>query len=226
MSGYTEQEKYEIAKRHLLPKQMKINCLEKHQLRLSAGAIYGIIRNYTREAGVRRLERELARLCRKVVLRITENEEESISVTVNNLSKFLGNQRYHYDKVDTEDPIGVVTGLAWTAVGGDTLTIEVSATSGTGKLNLTGSLGDVMKESAQVALAMSAPVKMCTKKAGLPDKTDIHIHVPEAPCPRTDLLPVSRWQLPSTRLDGKPVHHDLAMTGEITIRVGFCPSAV
>ncbi len=220
LSGYTEQEKYEIAKRHLLPKQMKINALEPGQLKISSAATYEIIRNYTREAGVRQLERELSRLCRKAVLHLTEKQLDSAGITVKNLSDYLGNRRFHYEKVDKEDPVGVVTGLAWTAVGGDTLTIEVSATTGTGKLNLTGNLGDVMKESAQVALAYVRSRKdVNDKRPDFPDKTDIHIHVPEGAVPKDG--PSAGITLASaiySALMEQPVQHDLAMTGEITIR--------
>ncbi len=241
LSGYTEEEKFHIAKLHLLVKQMHRNALPAKSLKVNPTALYDVIRLYTREAGVRQLDRELAKLCRRSVLKLAEIAEgqsnevsehlvdhlqhQKHTITRENLPDYLGRPKYRYDVVDKKDPIGVVTGLAWTAVGGDTLTIEVSTSKGSGKIELTGSLGDVMKESAKVSLAYVRSrqdvAKVCPD---FPEKMDIHIHVPEGAVPKDG--PSAGVTLATalySALLQKKVHHDLAMTGEITIRGRVLP---
>ncbi|MGI6078181.1 MAG: endopeptidase La [Fastidiosipilaceae bacterium] len=225
LSGYTEEEKYHIAKLHLLPKQIGLNALQSNQLTVSKRALMDVIRLYTKEAGVRQLERELSKLCRRGVLRLKEKDEDKQSVTMRNLDDFLGKPKYRYDVIDKEDPVGVVTGLAWTAVGGDTLSIEVGVSSGSGKVELTGSLGDVMKESAKVSLAyIRSREDVHTEHPEFPEKMDIHVHVPEGAVPKDG--PSAGVTLATaiySALMQKPVHHDLAMTGELTIRGRVLP---
>ena len=180
IAGYTELEKLSIAKNHLLPKQLKEHGLTKGQLQLKDDALLDVVRHYTREAGVRSLERVLANLCRKAALQIVSGDKKRVSITTKNLENIIGKRKFRYGQAETENQIGVATGLAYTTVGGDTLQIEVSLSAGTGKLQLTGKLGDVMKESAQTALSY---VRSKAEEFGI-DPTfyknkDIHIHVPE-----------------------------------------------
>lgn len=197
ISGYTELEKIEIAKSHLLPKQIKENGLARNQLRVDAEALRLIVRRYTREAGVRGLERRLAEVCRKTAKVIVSGKRKRVTVSAKNIVDFLGKPLFHYGQAEMEDQVGVATGLAYTTVGGDTLQIEVSLSPGKGKLVLTGKLGDVMKESAQTAFSF---VRSKAETLGLaPDfheKYDIHIHVPEGAVPKDGLLPGSRLQPP------------------------------
>ena len=184
VGGYTYEEKAEIAKKHLIPKQRRLHGLKASQLKISSSALQMITENYTRESGVRSLERRIAQICRKTAVQITTGKSESVSIGTKNISDFLGKPVYHYEKTDSHNQIGIVTGLAWTESGGDTLCIEVNTMPGNGKLELTGNLGDVMQESAKTALSY---VRSCTFKYGIPQdfykKTDIHIHVPEGAIP-------------------------------------------
>lgn len=220
LAGYTEDEKAEIARRHLIPKQIKNHGLRKGEISIEDEAISGIIRYYTREAGVRNLERELSKLARKSITRIVKNETKSVTVTDENLDDFLGVRKYRFGLAESEDQVGVVTGLAYTSVGGDLLSIEALRLPGKGRMKTTGKLGDVMKESIEAAASY---VRSIGPKIGiLPskfDKIDIHVHVPEAATPKdgpsaglamvTSIVSV---------LTGIPVRRDIAMTGEVTLR--------
>lgn len=222
VSGYTEAEKIEIALKHLLPRERKQHGLSGSDLQVSRPAMAALIQGYTQEAGVRQLEREMARLCRCAAIEIAEAEgkKRSIRVTPKNLVELMGKPRYFYDMADKEDQIGVATGLAWTWAGGDTLMIEVNIMPGTGKLILTGQLGDVMKESAQAALTY---IMSRSGTLGLdPEKTkerDIHIHVPAGAIPKDGpSAGITLATALASALTGYPVRHDLAMTGEVTLR--------
>ncbi|MCF1456807.1 MAG: endopeptidase La [Shewanella sp.] len=226
LSGYTEDEKLNIAKQHLLPKQIGRNGLKASELNVDDGAILGIIRYYTREAGVRSLERELSKVCRKVVKQILLDKSiKQVHVTQENLKSFLGVQRFDFGKAESRNQIGQVTGLAWTQVGGDLLTIEATSVPGKGKLTYTGSLGDVMQESIQAAMTV---VRARAEQLGInPDfyeKRDIHIHVPEGATPKDGPSAGCAMctALVST-LTGNPVKADVAMTGEITLRGEVLP---
>ncbi|UDG81408.1 Lon protease [Candidatus Profftia lariciata] len=221
LSGYTEDEKMNIARQHLLPKQLERNALKQGELTVCDSAINGIIRYYTREAGVRSLEREISKLCRKTVKNLLMNPlVKSIKINDNNLKDFLGVQRYDYGRVDSENRIGQVTGLAWTEVGGDLLTVETACMPGKGKLTYTGSLGEVMQESIQAALTV---VRARTKKLGIPtdfyEKCDIHVHVPEGATPKDGpSAGIAMCTALVSCLTSNPVSADVAMTGEITLR--------
>lgn len=221
LSGYTEDEKLNIAKRHLLPKQIERNGLKKKEIEINDSAIIGIIRYYTREAGVRNLERELSRLCRKAVKTILLDKSIShVEITGDNLSDYLGVQRFDYGKAEEANQVGQVTGLAWTEVGGDLLTIEATNVAGKGKTTSTGSLGEVMQESIQTALTV---VRSRADKLGIADdfheKRDIHIHVPEGATPKDGpSAGIAMVTAMVSSLTGKPVRSDVAMTGEITLR--------
>lgn len=221
LSGYTEDEKLNIAKRHLLEKQMERNGLRKGEVEIKDDAILGIIRYYTREAGVRNLERELSTLCRKAVRRILLDKKlKKVEITEKNLEDFLGVQRFDFGKAEDENQIGQVTGLAWTQVGGDLLTIEATNVSGKGKVVCTGSLGDVMKESISTAMTV---VRSRAEKLGIADdfyeKRDIHVHVPEGATPKDGpSAGIAMVTALVSSLTGNPVRADVAMTGEITLR--------
>lgn len=225
LSGYTEEEKFHIGKLHLLPRQITANALEPKQLRVNKAAMMDIIRCYTKEAGVRQLERELSKLCRKVVLHLVEKGESEVRVTAKTLATYLGKPRFRYDVIEKKDPIGVVTGLAWTSVGGDTLSIEVGMSKGSGKIELTGNLGDVMKESAKVSLAyIRSRSDVNEARPDFPEKLDIHVHVPEGAVPKDG--PSAGVTLATalySAIMNLPVRHDIAMTGEITIRGRVLP---
>ncbi|MEC7643508.1 MAG: endopeptidase La [Pseudomonadota bacterium] len=221
LSGYTEDEKLNIAKRHLLPKQIDRNGLKKKEIDVEDSAILGIIRYYTREAGVRNLERELSRLCRKAVKTILLDKSiTKVTINQDNLSDFLGVQRFDYGKAEEANQIGQVTGLAWTEVGGDLLTIEATNVAGKGKITSTGSLGDVMQESIQTALTV---VRSRADKLGIAEdfheKRDIHVHVPEGATPKdgpsAGIAMVTALVSSLTKI---PVRSEVAMTGEITLR--------
>jgi ATP-dependent Lon protease len=221
LSGYTEDEKLNIAKRHLLPKQIDRNGLKKKEIHVEDSAILGIIRYYTREAGVRNLERELSRLCRKAVKTILLDKSiTQVTINQDNLSDFLGVQRFDYGKAEEANQIGQVTGLAWTEVGGDLLTIEATNVAGKGKITSTGSLGDVMQESIQTALTV---VRSRADKLGIAEdfheKRDIHVHVPEGATPKdgpsAGIAMVTALVSSLTKI---PVRSEVAMTGEITLR--------
>ncbi|OZB06409.1 MAG: endopeptidase La [Idiomarina sp. 34-48-12] len=221
LSGYTEDEKLNIAKRHLLPKQIERNGLKNKEINVTDDAINGIIRYYTREAGVRNLEREISRLCRKAVKKIVLDKRiKHVEITGKNLSDFLGVQRFDFGKAEENNQVGQVTGLAWTEVGGDLLTIEATNVAGKGKITSTGSLGDVMQESIQTALTV---VRSRANKLGIPEdfheKRDIHVHVPEGATPKDGpSAGIAMVTALVSSLTEIPVRAEVAMTGEITLR--------
>ncbi|MFP7368928.1 endopeptidase La [Bacillus sp. WP8] len=225
IAGYTEVEKAEIVKDHLLPKQLKEHGLKKGNLQLREAAIYDMIRYYTREAGVRGLERQLAAICRKAAKAIVAEDRKRITVTEKNLSEFLGKRLYRYGQAETTDQVGVVTGLAYTTVGGDTLSIEVSLSPGKGKLLLTGKLGDVMRESAQAAFSyIRSKADELNIDPNFNEKHDIHIHVPEGAVPKDG--PSAGITIATalvSALTGRPVSKEVGMTGEITLRGRVLP---
>ena len=223
--GYTEYEKFEIAKRHLWPKQLENNGLREDQLQISDNAIYKIISEYTKEAGVRTLERRLGTVCRKVATEIVKGQITSARVNVSNLHKYLGAPRYLHSQVNLEDKVGVATGLAFTQVGGETLTIEVTVVDGKGKLTLTGKLGEVMQESAQAALSY---LRSRAVELGIDPKfhecKDIHMHIPEGAIPKDGpSAGITIATALASALTNRPVRHDLSMTGEITLRGRVLP---
>ncbi|MGG0588712.1 endopeptidase La [Priestia megaterium] len=225
IAGYTELEKLEIAKRHLLLRQLENHGLQKGNLQIRDDALTAIIRLYTREAGVRNLEREIASICRKAARIVVSGEKKRVVVTAKTLEEFLGKPRFRYGQAETEDQVGVATGLAYTTVGGDTLAIEVSLSPGKGRLVLTGKLGDVMKESAQAAFSY---VRSNAEKLGIDEKFyekhDIHIHVPEGAVPKDG--PSAGITIATalvSALTGKPVRREVGMTGEITLRGRVLP---
>lgn len=221
LSGYTEDEKLNIAKRHLLPKQIERNGLKNKEINVKDDAIIGIIRYYTREAGVRNLEREISRLCRKAVKKIVlDKRVKHVEINGENLADFLGVQRFDFGKAEENNQVGQVTGLAWTEVGGDLLTIEATNVAGKGKITSTGSLGDVMQESIQTALTV---VRSRAEKLGIPEdfheKRDIHVHVPEGATPKDGpSAGIAMVTALVSSLTNVPVRADVAMTGEITLR--------
>ncbi len=225
ISGYTEEEKLEIAKRYLLPKQMKEHGLKETQMTMSDGAIRDVINYYTREAGVRNLERNLAGICRKAAKTIVEKNKKIVRINSGNLSGYLGAGRYRYDTVEEKDQIGVANGLAWTAVGGETLSVEVTTMQGTGKTQLTGKLGEVMKESAMAGISF---IRANAERLNVPmdfhKDMDIHIHVPEGAIPKDG--PSAGITIATaliSALSNTPVYKDVAMTGEITLRGRVLP---
>jgi ATP-dependent Lon protease len=226
LSGYTEDEKLNIAKRHLVEKQITRNGLKASEITIEDSAIIGIIRFYTREAGVRNLEREISKLCRKAVKAILLNSKlKKVVIAQANLDEFLGVQRFDYGKADEQNRVGLVTGLAWTEVGGELLTIETASMPGKGKLTYTGSLGDVMQESIQAAMT----VVRCRTEAlrineDFYEKRDIHVHVPEGATPKDGpSAGIGMCTALVSSLTGNPVRADVAMTGEITLRGEVLP---
>jgi len=226
LSGYTEDEKLNIAKQHLLEKQIERNGLKAKEIEISDSALIGIIRYYTREAGVRSLEREISKLCRKAVKQLLLKEvSNKVIIDDTNLSDYLGVQRFDYGKSAGSNQIGQVTGLAWTEVGGDLLTIETASVVGKGKLTYTGSLGDVMQESIQAAMTV---VRSRSEKLRINDdfheKRDIHVHVPEGATPKDGpSAGIAMCTALVSSLTGNPVRGDVAMTGEITLRGEVLP---
>ena len=226
LSGYTEDEKTSIAQRYLLPKQIKNNGLKEDEISVSEAAIRDIIRYYTREAGVRSLEREISQICRKVVkMLLLKKQEKKVTVTPKNLDKFLGVRRFDFGVAEKENQIGQVVGLAWTEVGGDLLTIEAITVPGKGGIIRTGTLGDVMKESIEAARTV---VRSRAKKLGIKsdqfDKSDIHIHVPEGATPKDGpSAGIAMTTALVSVFTGIPVRADVAMTGEITLRGEVLP---
>ncbi|MCU4674197.1 endopeptidase La [Catenovulum sp. 2E275] len=221
LSGYTEDEKLNIAKRHLIPKQIDRNGLKEKEILIDDSAILGIIRYYTREAGVRSLEREVSKLCRKAVKNILMDKTiKTVEINQDNLSDFLGVQRFDYGKAESENQIGQVTGLAWTEVGGELLTIETAAVAGKGKMTTTGSLGDVMQESIQAAMSVvRARADKLRIAEDFYEKRDIHVHVPEGATPKDGpSAGIAMCTALVSSLTGNPVRCDVAMTGEITLR--------
>jgi ATP-dependent Lon protease len=226
LSGYTEDEKLNIAKQHLINKQIERNGLRKGEVSIEDSAIIGIIRYYTREAGVRSLEREISKLCRKAVKQILLNKaQKTVVINQANLEEFLGVQRFDYGKAEDSNRIGQVTGLAWTSVGGDLLTIEAAAVVGKGKLTHTGSLGDVMKESIQAAMTVvRSRAEALRINEDFYEKRDIHIHVPEGATPKDGpSAGIAMVTALVSSLTGNPVRADVAMTGEITLRGEVLP---
>ncbi|WP_372762788.1 endopeptidase La [Pseudoalteromonas sp.] len=226
LSGYTEDEKLNIAKQHLITKQVKRNGLKAQEIDITDSAIIGIIRYYTREAGVRNLEREISKLCRKAVKNILLNKDtKTVTIDADNLETFLGVQRFDYGKAEDGDRIGQVTGLAWTEVGGDLLTIECAAVPGKGKLSYTGSLGDVMQESIQAAMTVVRNrADELRINSDFYEKRDIHVHVPEGATPKDGpSAGIAMVTCLVSSLTGNPVRADVAMTGEITLRGEVLP---
>ena len=226
LSGYTEDEKLNIATRHLINKQMERNGLKAGELTIDDSAIVDIIRYYTREAGVRNLEREISKICRKAVKTLLLDKKlKSIKVTAKNLQDYLGVRRFEFGRADTQNRVGEVTGLAWTEVGGDLLTIETASVLGKGKLSYTGSLGDVMKESIQAAMTV---VRARADKLGINpefhEKRDIHIHVPDGATPKDGpSAGIAMCTALVSCLTGNPVKSEVAMTGEISLRGKVLP---
>ena len=225
ISSYTENEKLHIAKEHLIPKQLEQHGLSAEQLSFSRQAVWKMARNYTKEAGVRQLEREIGNVCRKAAKEILTTERKKISVTDRNIQKFLGKEKYSYQMVNPEPEIGIVRGLAWTSVGGDTLQIEVNVMPGSGELMLTGQLGDVMKESARTGISY---IRSVSRKYGIADdffvKHDIHVHIPEGAVPKDG--PSAGITMATAMLSAvteRKMRADLAMTGEVTLRGRVLP---
>lgn len=225
VSSYTANEKFHIAKQYLLPKQIKVNGLKKGNLSITDKAIVKMISAYTKEAGVRSLERQFGTICRKTAKALVSGEVKKVSVSERNLKEYLGREKYRQDKIATTPQIGVVRGLAWTSVGGDTLSIEVNIVPGKGKLNLTGQLGEVMQESAQAALSyVRCVAEDYDIKQEFFEKHDIHVHIPEGAVPKDG--PSAGITMATAILSAvteRKVHADIAMTGEVTIRGRVLP---
>lgn len=225
LSSYTSEEKLNIAKKHLIKKQLKKNGLTSKNFKITDSALVDLIENYTREAGVRTLERYIAKLMRKAAVKIVSGEEKSVRISVKNIEDFLGARKFNKDEMNDKDEVGLATGLAWTAVGGVTLPVEVAVTSGSGKLILTGSLGDVMKESAQAAFTC---VRTRAETLGIEKDFykiyDFHIHVPEGATPKDGpSAGITIATAITSALTGRAVRRDIAMTGEITLRGRVLP---
>lgn len=225
ISSYTENEKEHIAREHLIPKQIKMNGLKEKQLTVTDEAVRGIISGYTREAGVRNLERRFGEICRKAARMILQEQQETVEVNKENLEDFLGKSRYSYRKVNEQDEVGIVRGLAWTSVGGDTLQIEVNRMPGKGEFLLTGQLGDVMKESAQAGISY---IRSVAEAYGIDPEffktNDLHIHIPEGAVPKDGpSAGITMATAMLSAITGKPVKANLAMTGEITLRGRVLP---
>lgn len=225
ITSYTENEKLHIAIEHLIPKQLEKHGITAEQLSFSKKAIWKIAHNYTKEAGVRQLEREIGNICRKAAKELLTTEKEKITVTDRNLHKFLGKEKYSYQMANAAPEVGIVRGLAWTSVGGDTLQIEVNVMPGKGEIMLTGQLGDVMKESARAGISY---IRSVSKKYAIAEdffeKHDIHVHIPEGAVPKDG--PSAGITMATAMLSavtGKKVRADLAMTGEITLRGRVLP---
>lgn len=225
ISGYIASEKFHIAKDYLVKKAMEHSGLDESDLRITDDAIKEVIEHYTREAGVRKLEGQIDKICRKAVKKLFEGADVPIKITKKSLEEYLGKERFHFDKMNEKDLVGVARGLAWTSAGGDTLSIEVNVMSGTGKIELTGKLGDVMKESAKTAISY---IRANCSKLGVSsdfyEKKDIHIHVPEGAVPKDG--PSAGITMASalvSALSNRKIRNDIAMTGEITLRGRVLP---
>ena len=225
ISSYTENEKLHIALEHLIPKQLERNGLSPEQLTFSRHAVWKMARNYTKEAGVRQLEREIGNVCRKAAKELLTTDRKRIAVTDRNIQKFLGKEKYSYQMVNPEPEVGIVRGLAWTSVGGDTLQIEVNVMPGSGEIMLTGQLGDVMKESARTGISY---IRSVSRNYGIADdffeKHDIHVHIPEGAVPKDG--PSAGITMATAMLSAvteRKVRADLAMTGEVTLRGRVLP---
>lgn len=219
VSGYTEEEKVRIAQRYLIPKKRKEHGLTEQNLTITEPALRDLINYYTRESGVRNLEREVANICRKVARQVVEGKTAARRITPGNLETFMGRKRYHYDKIEGVNEVGVTTGLAWTIVGGDTLFIETAVVPGSGKLSLTGQLGDVMQESARAGISY---IRSRAKELGIAEdfhkEYDLHIHIPEGATPKDGpSAGVTMCTSVISALTGRPVRKEVAMTGEITL---------
>lgn len=225
VSSYTENEKAHIAREHLFDKQLVKNGLKPEQLSISNKALERMIRGYTREAGVRNLERKIGEICRKAAREIYADDKKRVKITESNLEKYLGKERYHYDKANENDEVGIVRGLAWTSVGGDTLQIEVNIMPGKGEFQLTGQLGDVMKESAQAGISY---IRSVSREYGIEKEffkeNDIHIHIPEGAVPKDGpSAGITMATAMLSAITGRKVRSDVAMTGEITLRGRVLP---
>jgi len=225
ISSYTEEDKVPIALDYLVPKQIKDHGLKTSNISFSEGAVRKIIREYTREAGVRSLERQIASICRKVAREVVKDKNTFVNVTANSINKYLGAEKYHYGTAEKDNQVGVTTGLAWTETGGDILSIEVALVKGKGKLTLTGKLGDVMKESAQAGLTY---VRSKADELGIPkeviEEYDIHIHIPEGAIPKDGpSAGITMATSLASAMSGRAVRNDVAMTGEITLRGRVLP---
>jgi len=225
VSSYTENEKLHIAMRHLIPKQLERHGLAKERLSISKGVVWKIARNYTKEAGVRQMEREIGNICRKAAREIYEQDKKKVQVTERNLEKYLGKEKFTYQMANEEDEVGIVRGLAWTSVGGDTLQIEVNVMPGKGEIMLTGQMGDVMKESAQTGISY---IRSISRDYEVDDnffeEHDLHIHIPEGAVPKDG--PSAGITMATSMLSAitaRKVRADLAMTGEITLRGRVLP---
>ncbi|HEX21338.1 MAG TPA: endopeptidase La, partial [Actinobacteria bacterium] len=223
--GYTEEEKVKIAEQFLVPKQLKAHGLEEKNMVIKEDGLRRIVREYTREAGVRNLERRIAAICRQVARKVVEGDKKKIIATKKNIDKFLGLPQFHYGMAEEEDEIGVSTGLAWTEAGGDIISVEASVLKGKGDLMLTGRLGDVMRESAQAGVSY---IRSRAKQLGIDEdfnaKTDIHIHIPSGAIPKDGpSAGVTMAAALASALIEKPVKRDVCMTGEITLRGRVLP---
>lgn len=223
--GYTEEEKVKIAEKYLVPKQMKAHGLKPKNFFISEKTLRDVINYYTRESGVRNLEREIGSLCRKVARKIVSKKGDSFRITTASLENYLGKKKFHYDVVEGESEVGVTTGMAWTQVGGDTLFIETAVVPGNGKIQLTGQLGDVMQESAKAAITY---IRSIAAEYGIAEdfykKYDLHVHVPEGAVPKDGpSAGVTMFTSVISALTDKPVRKDVAMTGEITLRGKVLP---
>ena len=222
VTSYTENEKLHIATEHLIPKQLEKNGLKKEQLKISKNAVWKIASNYTKEAGVRQLEREIGNICRKAAKEILTTGKKSVTITEKNLFKYLGKEKFTYQMANAEDEIGIVRGLAWTSVGGDTLQIEVNVMPGKGEIMLTGQLGDVMKESAQIAITLVK--SLYPEFADKFKENDLHIHVPAGAVPKDGpSAGITLVTALSSLVTGKPAPAEIAMTGEVSLRGGVMP---
>ena len=225
VSGYTEEEKLQIAKKYLIPKMIEANGLQKKQIKITDKAVRSLINYYTRESGVRNLEREIANLCRKVARKIVTEGDGSYSVTPDNIEEYLGKKRFHFDIIKGKKEVGVTTGLAWTSVGGETLFIETTAVPGSGKLQLTGQMGDVMQESARTGISY---IRSIADELGIEEEfyktKDMHIHIPEGAVPKDGpSAGVTMCVAMISTLTGRPARKDIAMTGEISLRGNVMP---
>ncbi len=225
LAGYTEFEKYNIAKDFLTPKQIEANGLMGKDIQFSQNAVYTIIRNYTREAGVRNLEREISSVCRKNAREFLKNKEQSFRISEKSIAKFLGPPRFRFGQVEEKDQVGLVTGLAWTQVGGELLNIETLLMPGKGKLIVTGKLGDVMKESAQAAVSYArSRANVLSIESNFHSEYDMHIHVPEGATPKDGpSAGIAMCTSIVSAVSRRPVYRDIAMTGEITLRGRVLP---
>ena len=225
VSSYTENEKLHIALEHLIPRQLERHGLSPEQLSFSKSAVWKMARNYTREAGVRQLEREIGNICRKAAREIFEEKKKKVQVTERNLARYLGKEKYTFQMANAQDEVGIVRGLAWTSVGGDTLQIEVNVMPGKGEVTLTGQLGEVMKESAQAGISY---IRSISRKHKVPDnffeEHDIHIHIPEGAVPKDGpYAGITMATAMFSAITERKVRADLAMTGEITLRGRVLP---